>query len=138
MIYLVDPTGPTCHTGNNSCFFRDFDNKIFSSVVIEKNILNILFDVIRERKKDINNKSSYTASLFRGGLKKILEKIDEESKESIEASKIGNKDKIIYEYTDLLFHMLVALAEHNIEINDIYSELSRRFGKKKKDYTLDE
>ena len=138
LIYLVDPTGPTCHTGNNSCFFRDFDNKIFSSVVIEKNILNILFDVIRERKKDINNKSSYTASLFRGGLKKILEKIDEESKESIEASKIGNKDKIIYEYTDLLFHMLVALAEHNIEINDIYSELSRRFGKKKKDYTLDE
>ena len=71
-------------------------------------------------------------------IKKILEKIDEESKEAIEASEIGDRDKIVYEYTDLLFHMLVALAEHGIDIHDIYSELSRRFGKKKKDYTLDE
>lgn len=138
LIYLVDPNGPTCHTGNNSCFFRDINNKTLSSVVTEKNILNILFDIIKERKKDIKNKSSYTTSLFNDGLKKILEKIDEESKEAIEASNIGKKDEIIYEYTDLLFHMLVALAEHNIEINDIYSELNRRFGKKKKDYTLDE
>ncbi|NSW99689.1 phosphoribosyl-ATP diphosphatase [bacterium] len=91
-----------------------------------------------DRKKDIGNKDSYASSLFKDGLGKILEKIDEESKESIEASETGDKDKIVYEYTDLFFHMLVALTEHGLTIEDIYSELKRRFGKKKKDYTLDE
>ena len=138
LIYLVDPSGPSCHSGNNSCFFRGINDTTPSSALSKKDILNTLFDVIKERKKDVNSEFSYTSSLFRSGIKKILDKIDEESKEAIEASEIGDRDKIVYEYTDLLFHMLVALAEHDIDIHDIYSELSRRFGKKKKDYTLDE
>ena len=61
-----------------------------------------------------------------------------ESKEFIEASEDGDKEKIIYECTDLLFHMMVAIAEQDIDPSDIYRELYKRFGKKKKDYTLDE
>ena len=102
------------------------------------NILDDVFVTIESRKKDSQNTDSYVSSLFNEGLEKILEKIKEECYESIEASQKGEKDKIIYEYADLLFHMMVGLSYHNITINDIYIELERRVGKKKQDYTLDE
>lgn len=138
LIYLVNPNGPACHTGERTCFYRDINNQPEYSSNIKSNIANKVFEVLKSRKKDLYNESSYTSSLFREGLKKILEKVDEESKEFIEASEEGDKEKIIYECTDLLFHMMVAIAEQDIEPADIYKELNKRFGKKKKDYTLDE
>ena len=104
----------------------------------ESNVLNEVFATIEKRKKDESNNDSYVSSLFKDGLDKILSKIKEECDESIEASENGEKDKIIYEYADLLFHMMVGLAYHNVKLDDIYFELERRIGKKKKDYTLDE
>lgn len=104
----------------------------------ESNVLNEVFATIEKRKKDESNNDSYVSSLFKDGLDKILSKIKEECDESIEASENGEKDKIIYEYADLLFHMMVGLAYHNVKLDDIYFELERRVGKKKKDYTLDE
>ena len=138
LVYLVTPNGPACHTGEATCFHRDINNQLELATRINSNIPNKVYEVIRARKKDPDNQSSYTSSLFREGLKKILEKVDEESKEFIEASEDGDKEKIIYECTDLLFHMMVAIAEQDIEPSDIYRELYKRFGKKKKDYTLDE
>jgi phosphoribosyl-ATP pyrophosphohydrolase len=110
------------------------DNKISNKLII----LHKVFSAIEERKKNKDNQSSYVSSLFNDGLKKIHAKIAEESAESIEASENGERDKIIYEYSDLLFHMMVGLSYHNISIEDICSELERRIGKKKQDYTLDE
>ena len=114
------------------------ENKI-ANRISKADIINKVFDTIQERKKNQNSdNSSYVSSLFRDGLEKIHEKIDEEAAESIEASQNGDKEKIIYEYTDLLFHMMVGLSFQNITMEDIYSELERRIGKKKTDYTLDE
>lgn len=114
------------------------ENKI-ANRISKADIINKVFDTIQERKKNQNSDdSSYVSSLFRDGLEKIHEKIDEEAAESIEASQNGDKEKIIYEYTDLLFHMMVGLSFQNITMEDIYSELERRIGKKKTDYTLDE
>ena len=133
VLYLVDSKDSI-----NNLNYRTIDNKEVSASLTKENIMETVAKLLIDRKKDIENKDSYTSSLFRDGLGKILEKIDEESKESIEASETGDKDKIVYEYTDLFFHMLVALTEHGLTIEDIYSEFKRRFGKKKKDYTLDE
>lgn len=133
VLYLVDSKDSI-----NNLNYRTIDNKEVSASLTKENIMETVAKLLIDRKKDIENKDSYASSLFRDGLGKILEKIDEESKESIEASETGDKDKIVYEYTDLFFHMLVALTEHGLTIEDIYSELKRRFGKKKKDYTLDE
>lgn len=133
VLYLVDSKDSI-----NNLNYRTIDNKEVSASLTKENIMETVAKLLIDRKKDIGNKDSYASSLFRDGLGKILEKIDEESKESIEASETGEKDKIVYEYTDLFFHMLVALTEHGLTIEDIYSELKRRFGKKKKDYTLDE
>ncbi len=133
VLYLVDSKDSI-----NNLNYRTIDNKEVSASLTKENIMETVAKLLIDRKKDIENKDSYASSLFRDGLGKILEKIDEESKESIEASETGEKDKIVYEYTDLFFHMLVALTEHGLTIEDIYSEFKRRFGKKKKDYTLDE
>jgi|APSaa5957512535_1039671.scaffolds.fasta_scaffold27774_4 phosphoribosyl-ATP pyrophosphohydrolase len=133
VLYLVDSKDSI-----NNLNYRTIDNKEVSASLTKENIMETVAKLLIDRKKDIENKDSYASSLFKDGLGKILEKIDEESKESIEASETGDKDKIVYEYTDLFFHMLVALTEHGLTIEDIYSEFKRRFGKKKKDYTLDE
>tara|TARA_B110000438_G_scaffold233558_1_gene229637 strand:- start:1906 stop:2274 length:369 start_codon:yes stop_codon:yes gene_type:complete len=115
------------------------DESKIANRISKADIINQVFDTIQERKKNQNSdNSSYVSSLFRDGLEKIHEKIDEEAAESIEASQNGDKEKIIYEYTDLLFHMMVGLSFQNITMEDIYSELERRIGKKKTDYTLDE
>ena len=102
------------------------------------NILNQIYSTIEKRKNNENDENSYVSSLFNDGLEKIHAKIAEEAAESIEASSNGEREKIIYEYADLLFHMMVGLSFHNITLGDICNELDRRIGKKKKDYTLDE
>ena len=106
--------------------------------MLETQVISEVFSIIENRKNEDGNDKSYTKSLFKDGLKKILSKVKEESDEAIEASENDEKDKIIYEYTDLLYHMMVAISYHNIDIKEIYKELEKRIGKTKKDYTLDE
>jgi phosphoribosyl-ATP pyrophosphohydrolase len=83
---------------------------------------------ILEDRKSANADESYVSSLYAKGLDEILKKIGEESTEVIMASKDDDKDKIIYEVTDLWFHTLVLLRHKDIEIDKILDELSRRFG----------
>ena len=138
LLYMVNPDGPACHTNTKSCFYTDLNNKEREVPLLKAQVMNEVFSIIESRKKDDKNDKSYTKSLFKDGLKQILSKVKEESDESIEASENGEKDKIIYEYTDLLYHMMVALSYHDIDIKEIYKELDKRIGKTKKDYTLDE
>ena len=138
LLYMVNPDGPACHTNKKSCFHTDLNNKEREVPLLKAQVMNEVFSIIESRKKDDKNDKSYTKSLFKDGLKQILSKVKEESDESIEASENGEKYKIIYEYTDLLYHMMVALSYHDIDIKEIYKELEKRIGKTKKDYTLDE
>lgn len=90
-------------------------------------ILELLYRVIRERKINPSEKS-YTASLFRKGLDSILKKTGEEATELIIAGKGGNREEIVYETADLFYHVLVLLGYYEIEPEEVFAELRRRFG----------
>tara|TARA_B100001245_G_scaffold187665_1_gene145778 strand:+ start:353 stop:952 length:600 start_codon:yes stop_codon:yes gene_type:complete len=112
------PKGPTCHEGNTSCFGEE--NKPV------ENTLNSIISIINERNEN-KNPDSYTSKLLNEGMPKIAQKIVEEAGElSIASLTDKNKDQIIYEFSDLLFHMLVLLKKANIDIENIWDELESR------------
>ena len=112
------PKGPTCHKGNTSCFGEE--NKPV------ENTLNSIISIINERNKN-KNPDSYTSKLLNEGMPKIAQKIVEEAGElSIASLTDKNKNQIIYEFSDLLFHMLVLLKKANIDIENIWDELESR------------
>jgi phosphoribosyl-ATP pyrophosphohydrolase len=94
-------------------------------------ILKQLADVLEQRKQS-SAYESYVASLHQKGLNKILEKVGEESVETIlaarDAEQSGDNSKVVYETADLWFHSLVMLSHLDIEVDDILNELERRFG----------
>ena len=94
-------------------------------------ILKQLADVLEQRKQSSADES-YVASLHKKGLNKILEKVGEESVETILAARdaelSGDNSKVVYETADLWFHSLVMLSHLDIEVDDILNELERRFG----------
>ena len=93
--------------------------------------LKQLFEVVKARKQSCADES-YVASLHDKGLNKILEKVGEESVETIlaarDAEQSGDNSKVIYETADLWFHSLVMLSHLDIEVDNIVDELERRFG----------
>lgn len=93
----------------------------------EDDILKAVYQVILDRKANPTD-NSYTASLMRGGIDKILKKIGEESTEVVIAAKGGVQDEIVCETADLVFHLLVLLGHQNIPPEAVYNELRRRFG----------
>jgi len=120
LVIAVNKDGPACHTGADSCFFED----VFGSLA-EPFTLDTLHRIIEDRK--INRKpGSYTTYLFEKGVDKILKKIGEESTEVIIAGKSGNKAETIYEIADLVYHVMVLMADMGISPGDIRSELSSR------------
>lgn len=95
---------------------------------VDKNILERLYAIAQERKK-VDPDKSYVATLFKKGEDKILEKVGEEAIETILAHKGGVREDIVYETADLWFHSIVALAEKDIPVEEIFDELEKRFGK---------
>jgi phosphoribosyl-ATP pyrophosphohydrolase len=92
-----------------------------------EDILQSIYQVIQERKAHPSEKS-YTASLMQKGIDKILKKVGEEAAELIIAGKGGVREEIVYEAADLFFHSLLLLGFYDIEPEEVYSELRRRFG----------
>lgn len=90
-------------------------------------ILQAVYQVIRERKAN-QSEQSYTASLMAKGIDKILKKLGEEATELVIAGKGGSRDEIVYETADLFFHTLVLLGYYDIDPDEVYTELRRRFG----------
>jgi phosphoribosyl-ATP pyrophosphohydrolase len=90
-------------------------------------ILRSIYDVILERKAN-PSADSYTASLMAKGIDSVLKKVGEEAAELIIAGKEGERRKIVYEAADLIFHTLVLLGYHEVDPEEIYDELRRRFG----------
>jgi len=124
LLILVKPDGPTCHTGKVSCFFN---NVVEDKENIDyKNILVNLEKIIIDRKRNMP-KDSYTTSLFKEGLDRITQKVGEEAIEVVIASKNNDDEDFIYETADLIYHLMVLLAQKNINLDDIYKELYSRF-----------
>ena len=93
----------------------------------DKNILDAVYQVVQERKKN-PSEQSYVASLYARGLDKILGKIGEEATEVAVAGKGGKLDEVVSEVADLWFHTLVLLSYYDLPPEKIYAELERRFG----------
>ncbi len=106
-----------------------YDTQIQGMVMNPDNsdILAAIYGVIQDRKAHPDQKS-YTVSLFQKGIDKVLGKVGEEAAEVIIAGKGGKREEIIYETADLFFHTLVLLGFYDIEPEEVYRELRRRFG----------
>ncbi|RCJ39152.1 bifunctional phosphoribosyl-AMP cyclohydrolase/phosphoribosyl-ATP diphosphatase [Nostoc minutum NIES-26] len=110
-----------CHTGERSCFHQ-IEEKI---VPPPGDTLSQLFQVICDR-RDNPTESSYTCKLLAGGDNKILKKIGEETAEVVMAFKDDEADAIAGEVADLLYHTLVALAHHQLDLKAVYRKLQER------------
>jgi phosphoribosyl-ATP pyrophosphohydrolase len=93
----------------------------------QPHILDAVYQVILERKASQSD-TSYTASLMHKGIDKILKKLGEEATEVIIAAKGGVREEIVYEVADLFFHTLVLLGHQDIPLEEVNTELRRRFG----------
>ncbi len=110
-----------CHTGERSCFHQ-IEGEIVSP---PGDTLSQLFQIICDR-RDNPTESSYTCKLFAGGDNKILKKIGEETAEVVMAFKDDEADAIAGEVADLLYHTLVALAHHQVDLKSVYRKLQER------------
>ena len=119
LLIYAEPEGPTCHTGNYSCF--NVNN------IKSLNFLNELFNLIKERKKELPE-NSYTTSLFKQGTNRIIQKVGEEAIETVIAAKNRDKNEIVNETSDLFYHLFVMLAEQEIEFSEIVDNLKKRRG----------
>uniref|UniRef100_A0A7C3RHB9 Histidine biosynthesis bifunctional protein HisIE n=1 Tax=Dictyoglomus thermophilum TaxID=14 RepID=A0A7C3RHB9_DICTH len=117
ILLLVEQIGVACHTGNFSCFYRAKNSGDSFLFYLEK--------FLRDRKEKLPGES-YSAKLFKEGKDRILQKLGEETVETIIAGMKNNRNDFIYESSDLLFHLLLVLVEENIGLKDIIEELIRR------------
>ena len=128
LVVKVRQHGPACHTGNPTCFFRkvsengelaDYEAPATASILDE------VYAVVKDRMEN-PKEGSYTNYLLDTGIDKILKKVGEECSETIIAAKNEEPSEIALETSDLLYHLIVMIAERGMTMEDIYSELKHR------------
>ena len=117
LLIYVEPEGPTCHTGTDTCWGEENKNPLA--------FLNVLEEIIAQRKA-IDTDESYVASLFRKGINKIAQKVGEEAIETIIEAKDSDDQLFLDESADLLFHYLILLQAKGYKINDVIQILADR------------
>jgi phosphoribosyl-AMP cyclohydrolase / phosphoribosyl-ATP pyrophosphohydrolase len=118
LLIQVNPVGPTCHTGSDTCW-QETNNQ-------EYGFISKLEKTIKDRKENANPDSSYIASLFAKGFNKIAQKVGEEAVEVVIEAKDSNDDLFLSESADLLFHYLILLQAKGFQLNDVISVLKQR------------
>ncbi len=121
LLVLVEPDGPACHLGTQTCF----EYPLWESDELHEFSLEGLMDLLKGRKTN-PQEGSYTTYLFEKGIDKILKKVGEESTEVIIAGKAEDKRDTIYEIADLAYHVMVLMVEMGISLEDIHKELASR------------
>lgn len=121
LVVMVEPDGPACHLGTESCF----EYPVWQSETREEFSLRGLYQLLEGRKAD-RPEGSYTTYLFDKGLDKILKKVGEECTEVIIAAKDEDKKETVYEIADLAYHVMVLMVEAGITPEDIHRELASR------------
>ncbi len=129
LLYLVDPAGPTCHTGKPSCFFRRVDaaGAAEEDGVDAVAFLEALEREIASRKRSTAEKS-YTRHLLDGGPARIGAKIREEAGELVQAIASETDDRVASEAADVIYHLMVGLASRGVSMRAVIGELARRAG----------
>lgn len=125
LLIRVRQKGPACHTGEPSCFHNVLMDKEEQKEANPGLFLTELETIIAGRKA-LRPPGSYVAGLFEKGTDRILKKVGEEAAEVIIAAKNDNRGELVHEAADLVFHLLVTLAEKNVPLADISAELARR------------
>ena len=128
LLIQVRQTGAACHEGTFSCFGKPLCES-GEAVSPDWAALSWLEELVKDRKEKLQP-DSYTTYLFQKGLDKILKKIGEEATEVVIAAKGGNKEEIIYETADLIYHLLVLLREKDIDLKAVWAELAGRHREK--------
>ncbi|WP_310557457.1 bifunctional phosphoribosyl-AMP cyclohydrolase/phosphoribosyl-ATP diphosphatase HisIE [Flavobacterium sp.] len=118
LLIQVNPVGPTCHTGFDTCW-QETNNQNYG-------FISKLEKTIQERKENATSKKSYVASLFEKGINKIAQKVGEEAIEVVIEAKDNNDDLFLDESADLLFHYLILLQAKGFTLQDVVSVLETR------------
>jgi phosphoribosyl-AMP cyclohydrolase / phosphoribosyl-ATP pyrophosphohydrolase len=128
LLLLVDPEGPSCHTGQPSCFFRRLaDGKVEALPVAPDTVLAALEHEIESRRQSTAAKS-YTKSLLEAGVERIGDKVREEGDEFARALASETDERVVSEAADVLYHLMVGLAARGLGLRKVLFELARRRG----------
>lgn len=117
LLIKVNPVGPVCHTGSDTCWNEDNTEDIM--------FLKYLQDFISKRHEEMPEKS-YTTSLFNSGVNRMAQKVGEEAVETVIEATNGTDDGLIYEASDLIYHLIVLLTSKGYRIEDLARELKKR------------
>lgn len=117
LLIKVNPVGPVCHTGTDTCFNETNQSDIY--------FLKYLQDFITKRYENMPE-GSYTTSLFKKGVNRMAQKVGEEAVETVIEATNGTDEGFIYEASDLIYHLIVLLTSKGHTIEDLANELKKR------------
>ncbi len=118
LLIMANPSGPTCHTGSDTCW-----NEINSA---SYGFLTELEEIITDRQKHASIETSYVAGLFDKGINKIAQKVGEEAVETVIEAKDSNDELFLNESADLLFHFMILLRAKGYGLDDVIGVLEGR------------
>ena len=118
LLVKVRPDGPTCHTGTDTCWGERNEPDTLT-------FLTELQDFIEQRQREMPE-GSYTTSLFRDGVNRMAQKVGEEALEACIEAVGGTNERLIYEASDMLYHLIVLLTHKGLRIEDVVAELKER------------
>ena len=128
LLIRVHPHGPVCHTGTTCCFADEASRQAVAAGEREhrtEGFIRELEQVIRQRHRDMPE-GSYTTSLFKEGVNRMAQKVGEEAVEAVIEATNGTNERLVYECSDLIYHMIVLLTSKGLSINDVVKELETR------------
>ena len=117
LLIKAKPEGPVCHTGADTCWNEQNS--------VDLNFLSYLQDFIDRRYKEMPE-GSYTTSLFKSGVNRMAQKVGEEAVETVIEATNGTDDRLIYEASDLIYHLIVLLTSKGHRIEELAAELVKR------------
>lgn len=117
VLIKVNPVGPVCHTGSDTCFNEKNEEDIL--------FLKYLQDFIDRRKQEMPE-GSYTTSLFNKGVNRMAQKVGEEAVETVIEAVNGTDDGFLYEASDMIYHLIVLLTSKGYRLEDLAKELKKR------------
>ncbi len=118
LLIKVNPVGPVCHKGTDTCWGEE--NKVEDILFLKQ-----LQDFIDKRKREMP-KGSYTTTLFEDGLSRMAQKVGEEAIETVIEAMANNDERLLYEASDLVYHLIVLLSHKGYRIEDLARELKKR------------
>ena len=125
LLIKANPVGPVCHTGADTCWNEKNPHKPANSKDNALLFLSELQDFIEKRHEEMPE-GSYTTSLFKDGLNRMAQKVGEEALELVIEACNGTNERMIYEGSDMLYHLIVLLTSKGLRIEDMASELRER------------